>query len=286
MRYFLVLLTVFSIWACQSDDKQNTESEPSIASDTAKTMKPKTPEYENRYIIAASGLRMRKTPALNGEKMDVIAYGETVRIDLSDATPIPPVDGFQGQMVKVKYGEVEGYMFDGFLSALPVPKAGETSYEDIKKYARLLKIKGFKTEAKEKTSEISVNYVFSLPTPNFQEAFLIARQLDLLPTTFTLPSPEKPNQLVINDNGIKKTLKAEIVKEEGNSTEHTGGLGTFYQFELPAIEDYTILTQFMTEDDQHWHTFSYQKQQEYHFQKTIVRAKNGGFEIEFEEFAD
>ena len=84
-------------------------------------------EGETLNIWAQSGLNMRNKPDAKAPKLTTIPYGAKVIVQPNIGVKIPfEVEEFKGFIVKgywllVKYGNTEGFVFDGFLSRLPAP---------------------------------------------------------------------------------------------------------------------------------------------------------------------
>ncbi|WP_020571875.1 SH3 domain-containing protein [Neolewinella persica] len=84
----------------------------------------------DKYVWATSGLVLRAEGNPQGKKLAVIPYGATVQLtgewgeDLSiDIIPVRQLDGEElpgwemlGQFVGVRYGELKGYAFNGYIS--------------------------------------------------------------------------------------------------------------------------------------------------------------------------
>ena len=91
---------------------------------------------ETLYVWAQSGLNMREKSDAKASKVAAIPYGAKVFVSTNIGVKIPfEVEEFKGFTVKgywllVKYGNTEGYVFDGFLSRLPAPKYEKGGIED------------------------------------------------------------------------------------------------------------------------------------------------------------
>jgi hypothetical protein len=88
------------------------------------------------HVMAPSGLKMRATP--NGKKLLTIPYNSAVeRVDDKNygELKVEELKDFfiEGHWVKVRYDGQEGYVFDGYLTQFPMPKAINAEY-DYKKY--------------------------------------------------------------------------------------------------------------------------------------------------------
>lgn len=75
-------------------------------------------------VFAASGLKLRTTDNMQAEVITIIPYGESVTVlnhfDLASAKR-QRIDWMDGRWIYVSYGVLEGYVFDGYLSRLPIP---------------------------------------------------------------------------------------------------------------------------------------------------------------------
>jgi hypothetical protein len=110
-------------------------------------------EGETLYVWASSGLNMRDKPDAKATKITSIPFGTKVIVQPNIGIKIPfEVEEFKGFTVKgywllVKYGTTEGWIFDGFLSRLPMPTK-KKEYGDINEYLAELKKVGGKSQIK------------------------------------------------------------------------------------------------------------------------------------------
>lgn len=75
------------------------------------------------YVMANSGLTLRVEPSLDSESLGVVEFGSSVQV-LNQPDSIQKTEVFnwvKGKWIFVEYDGVNGYMFDGYLSALPIP---------------------------------------------------------------------------------------------------------------------------------------------------------------------
>jgi len=70
--------------------------------------------------MAFSGLKIRSAPNLNGQVLTVIPFGERVEV-IGKSSIEERIEWMSGNWIKVNYQGIEGYVFDGFVSKLPVP---------------------------------------------------------------------------------------------------------------------------------------------------------------------
>ena len=139
-------------------------------------------ENENVYVWATSGLNMRALSDAKSPKMGTIPYGTKITVLPDIGVKVPfEVEEFKGFVVKgywllVKYGDTEGFVFDGFLSRLPAPKHAKNGLKtyldnnlakdggqfDIQVYSETLKkvilVSKVEPKDKEKTSGYSQKY--------------------------------------------------------------------------------------------------------------------------------
>lgn len=171
-------LLFLSFISCNKTQETKTKTS-TISEQEENSTKKKTPDIQTYYISAANGLVMREGPNLEANKVKVIDYGAAIQVFIKDTSAVPPVGGMIGKMVKVIHGQDKGYMFDGYLSSIPVPLEGQSTNEYINslKKKSLLAEEGWKDEAE----------FVSIPAANFQEALLIVQHLGLLQITFDIP---------------------------------------------------------------------------------------------------
>ena len=76
-------------------------------------------------VFTIGGLKLRAEALLTGRVLASMKLGEKVVVQdvfQTDNKYFQTIEGFAGHWVKVKYDTLIGYAFDGFLSALPVPR--------------------------------------------------------------------------------------------------------------------------------------------------------------------
>jgi hypothetical protein len=85
-------------------------------------------EGETLYVWALSGLNMRKLPDAKSEKIAALTYGTKVTVQPNIGIIVAhEVEEFKDFKVKgiwllVRYGDKEGFVFDGYMSRLVAPK--------------------------------------------------------------------------------------------------------------------------------------------------------------------
>ncbi len=75
------------------------------------------------YVMANSGLTLRMEPNKNSESLGVVNYGSSVQVlnQPEGIQNIEKLNWVEGKWIFVEYDGVTGYMFDGYLSDLPIP---------------------------------------------------------------------------------------------------------------------------------------------------------------------
>ena len=75
-----------------------------------------TGQTRTYYVLAPSGLNLRKEAKANSEKLTNIPYGAQVELITKPEESSMLVDQIPGGMAKVSYEGLIGYAFDGYLS--------------------------------------------------------------------------------------------------------------------------------------------------------------------------
>ncbi len=92
-------------------------------------------------VFAGSGLKLRAFPHRNAEVIDIVRYGDQVEVLNTfgfTEEKADRVDWLDGHWILVEYDGIAGYLFDGYLSALPFPGSEEEICQDGYSYAYTL----------------------------------------------------------------------------------------------------------------------------------------------------
>ena len=75
------------------------------------------------YVVANSGLTLRLEPNKNAESLGVAMFGSSVEVlnQPDSVQNIERLNWVEGKWIYVEYDGITGYMFDGYLSDLPMP---------------------------------------------------------------------------------------------------------------------------------------------------------------------
>lgn len=92
-------------------------------SGTQATTQPTFEEGEQLFVVAQSGLSLRTQPGSQNELIAIIPYGKVVQILQPDSVLLQEnINWVSGQWIPVHYNGNIGYVFDGYLSPLTLPK--------------------------------------------------------------------------------------------------------------------------------------------------------------------
>jgi hypothetical protein len=205
---FCTALGLFLLLSCKEENK-----EEKIFPETVQTeVKIEQPLPNLMYVIAPSGLLLRKEDNLDSEQMGKMPYGASVKVlDRPDNKSIT-VSGIADHMIQVKYSDITGYAYNGYLTRFKVPQQKETPEH----YANRIKEDFPKVSAssgnveKDKTQNTSTQIV--IPAGSWSEAFLIAKQLYDIPAEYNFPGlngPDKSSLQSRQEHAFSSTLEAE-----------------------------------------------------------------------------
>jgi hypothetical protein len=173
------------------------------------------------FILAPSGLNLRATSSPGSQKILTIPYGSEVELLTPAASSDMMVNNFPGGMAKIKYGNQEGYVFDGYLSRFPAPE----QRQDVKKYVEKIRDKRQGVMYEHCTRDYDGYYqeeeAITLYITDWAEAFLVARQLFEMPQAIlfpkpsdleveTFPNPDKEEEVWEDMITVKRNEKGEL----------------------------------------------------------------------------
>lgn len=190
------------------------------------------------YVLAPSGLNLRKDADPNSAKLDLIPLGGKVTLLTASTAKNLTVDQLSGGMAKVKYGDKTGFVFDGYLSKFPPPKKAintEGEYK-IETYVEKLREVPDATVLHEEhtmdyggiySSESSIH----LSTQNWQEAFLIAKLLMNIPPKLLYPKVNRAVETIIPNPDKKEQAWSDELKVERDKTGQLISISYYYRSE-------------------------------------------------------
>ncbi|MCB0526293.1 MAG: SH3 domain-containing protein [Saprospiraceae bacterium] len=102
--------------------------------------------------LALNGLKLRDAP--KGKQIATVALGEQVLILESKMYDYPDIyENIPGYWVKVRFQNLEGFVFDGYLSGMPAP-----TVQDSGLYRYLCRVSEFKSKPIEKSNSCPEGY--------------------------------------------------------------------------------------------------------------------------------
>lgn len=271
---FLSAMFIF-LWSCGADERSGEGA--IIDADGGDDKSEKVDDFtetESLYVLARNGLRMRKEANLISEKMEVVPYGTQVQAITNDSKAIT-VGAMKGNMVKVIHGKDQGYMFDGYLTSIPVPQKQQM----ITEYTRYLKRKSVEADYEEEmTGEIELSEVFVIPAKSFLEALLIGQRIHyFISFDFDLPKTGD-KKLDFALNGKKHSARA--LRSSGDDAAMKKDMG--YEGDL-----YFVAEGF--EDTVYWMvTFGFNQDDKDNFTKLMMTAayEGGSWGLEMQKEGD
>lgn len=89
-------------------------------------------EGQQLTVMAPSGLSLRTAPTINSRVLDIIPYGSEIKVikNTFEDNPFDKFDWVEGTWIKVNFEGQEGFVFDGFISKLPMPNLQFEKVED------------------------------------------------------------------------------------------------------------------------------------------------------------
>lgn len=237
MRHFkftlLALSIFFTIYACNSDKATNTDTNTDNSTDTpSETIEVEEPEEKGPktyYVMAPSGLNLRGTANPKSEKITKVPYGAAVIADApsKSADDNMTIEGLNGHMLPVSYGNHKGFIFDGFLSSIPVPNG-----VNKQKYVTELKRQGFDANYEfqlvDEEETLTEDTQLTFPAADMQEAFTIAKKFNFFSYNnddfkfqAAYPDPSLKGVLMNTKKGGIESLKLKenAKDEDGNEVE-------------------------------------------------------------------
>ncbi len=187
----------------------------------------------NLYVYSEGGLSIREKPDAKAMLISVVKFGEKVEVLPDQGTRVSFTStAVPGTWVKVKQGDKQGYMFDGFLSRfapMPVSDGDPSHFQNYLKLQFKIKSENNTPPEKEKyyayqkmTFENGVDYSWvgteggssidtTFPTVafTFQEVFLLARLVypEFFPTAAPCAYKEDSMDCNVDENTSLTIIK-------------------------------------------------------------------------------
>jgi len=174
------------------------------------------------YVLAPSGLNLRKEAKASSQKLTNIPYGAQVELITVPEECSMLVDQIPGGMAYISFDGLTGYAFDGYLSRFPAPEPGML----VETYVEKIRDAGYETLFEEINRDwggyLQAEDAFILNGKNFPEAFLIAVQLFEIPPGLLFPLESNDKKVVIENPAKEESVWTDeltIVRQENGELE-------------------------------------------------------------------
>ena len=207
------LLSEVQVSATSTPD-QNPEPSPSPlikAPDTALNQ-------NYAYVLAPGGLYLRAHNNLHSERLTLMPWGSKVLIQEKPLDNTMTVSGIPGTMYTVRFNDLEGFAFSGYLGpyAPPSHKMNAAQYtahliENQPEHSESLEIPQYSRTVSDDLTAPSVSESLFMPRMNLNQAYLVAQRLFGIPEDLKCPSVAGPENAVYPDKKPKKGIwKSEL----------------------------------------------------------------------------
>lgn len=216
MKIRVLLLVAASLFMILGACKNSTQEATNELSETVSVSEATPQNPTEFYVMASSGLSLRKENTTTSDKLAVLPYGSLVTVYPQTTQAAISVEHIEGTMQPITFNGLEGYCFSGYLSRYPMPVKG-VSVED---YLAQLKAKNAAVtyEQKENGPDFHEGYseTITLPTAKWHEGYYIAQNLFDTPKSLAFPNPKgipsetieaptKPKEVWTSDLLVKRT---------------------------------------------------------------------------------
>ena len=184
------------------------------------------------YVLAPGGLYLRAHNNLHSERLTVMPWGSKVLIQEKPLDNTMTVSGIPGTMYTVRFNDLEGYAFSGYLGpyAPPGHKMNAAQYaaylREIQEVdtepscgadSKILNLPQYSRMVSEDLTAPSVTETLLMPGMNLNQAYLVAQRLFGIPEDLKCPSVAGPENAVYPDKKPKKGIwKSELAVRRAN----------------------------------------------------------------------
>lgn len=191
------------------------------------------------YVLAPGGLYLRAHNNLHSERLTLMPWGSKILVAQMPENHTMTVGGIPGSMYAVRFNDLQGYAFSGYLGpyAPPGHKMNAAQYaaylqETQEVYPETssgmpsegLNIPQYSRTVSDDLTAPSVSETLLMPGMNLNQAYLVAQRLFGIPEDLKCPSVTGPENAVYPDKKPKKGIwKSELAvrRAEGQIKEMT-----------------------------------------------------------------
>jgi len=184
------------------------------------------------YVLAPGGLYLRAHNNLHSERLTLMPWGSKVLVQEKPLDNTMTVSGIPGTMYTVRFNDLEGYAFSGYLGpyAPPGHKMNAAQYaaylREIQEVdtelscgadSKILNLPQYSRMVSEDLTAPSVTETLLMPGMNLNQAYLVAKRLFGIPEDLKCPSVAGPENAVYPDKKPKKGIwKSELAVRRAN----------------------------------------------------------------------
>lgn len=195
-------------------DNQATAAVAALECDLSAMMNSKT----YAYVLAPGGLYLRAHNNLHSERLTLMPWGSKVLVEQTPQNNTMTVGGIPGAMCSVRFNDLEGFAFSGYLGpyAPPSHKMNAAQYtahliENQPEHSESLEIPQYTRTVSDDLTAPSVSESLFMPRMNLNQAYLVAQRLFGIPEDLKCPSVAGPENAVYPDKKPKKGIwKSEL----------------------------------------------------------------------------
>jgi len=215
---FVAILSIFLCLAGCKEEKKEEKSPTEVPEPKVEKQLPKV-----MYVIAPSGLLLRKEDNLKSDQLAKMPYGTRVEVLARPENSTIEVANIIGNMIEVRYNAIEGFAYNGYLSQFNTPKRGEKPETFAKRLQEEYPEVNFKAEYIENDNIPATSEQLSIPATSWSEAFLIAKQLFDIPAEYNFPGLNGPGESSIKsrqEHAFTSSLEARRTSNDLTSIEY------------------------------------------------------------------
>jgi len=176
-------------------------------------------------VNARSGVNVRNTPGVGGKKVGFLEYGQKVKVISKEfINQRDTFDNLDGAWVEIEKGKMKGFVFDGFLTKLPVVKIG--SQNNHWSFCLFDEMKGYKSDNFENITETNYQnanggegaHEMKIFTSKRNYQFIEHGYTDCLASEFQIPNLRRSEGILFvksffkNCNVLTKEVERKIEK--------------------------------------------------------------------------
>ena len=195
-------------------DSQATAAVAALECDLSAVMNSKT----YAYFLAPGGLYLSAHDNLHSERLTLMPWGSKVLVEQAPQNNTMTVGGIPGAMYGVRFNDLEGFAFSGYLGPYTPPshKMNAAQYtahliENQPEHSESLEIPQYTRTVSDDLTAPSVSESLFMPRMNLNQAYLVAQRLFGIPEDLKCPSVAGPENAVYPDKKPKKGIwKSEL----------------------------------------------------------------------------